>query len=273
MVPLAVALEGGRFLRHGSGAGLQSPPRRPTIQVQEKGNVRQIRVPVNLSEGLATMTMHQPSTHAVQEQVAFQAQVTVQRYEHVVAGQMIQQVVEVPIAQEVATAQEVPEVQVQVMEQVAHASKIMPQVHVQHRSDEQIVDVPVPMVQKQVVYVPKIIQQDCDQHQAVEQEVRDLGIFDFDLLDELEVTKTSVIELHEISGDTEANVGLAQYRLEETLAESLHLNETVEEALEAEFPRCRSVINRSLPMFMLITAPECKPCARNTLDIAGRWPP
>ena len=120
----------GRFLQHGSGAGLQSPPRRPTIQVQKKGNVRQIYVPVNLPEGPATMTIHQPPTQAVQEQAALeyvaglgseeviQAQVTVQRYEQVAAGQMTQQVVEVPTVQEVATAQEVPEVQVQIMEQV-----------------------------------------------------------------------------------------------------------------------------------------------------------
>merc|ERR550532_1064583 len=89
------------------------------------------------------------------------------RQEQIVMGETNQKVVEIPTVQEIVTVQEIPEVQViemmqevpqivqkpveQFVRQLVEVVKVVPQERVSNRTVEQIVDVPVPMVQEEIV--------------------------------------------------------------------------------------------------------------------------
>ena len=52
-----------------------------------------------------------------------------------------------------------------------HVPKIVQQERVMHQHVEQVREVPVPMVQEQVVHVPKVVQQERQHHFHVEEMV------------------------------------------------------------------------------------------------------
>eukprot|EP00913_Durusdinium_trenchii_P030297 g28382.t1 len=110
--------------QQGMGSMLPPQPKQlPTETVM--GPVTQVKVPVDTfkDQARATMTMHNAMMHATREQgqpqyitgvgseVDAQPQVTVQRQEQVVPGQVKQQIVEIPTVQEEIVEQEIPEVQ------------------------------------------------------------------------------------------------------------------------------------------------------------------
>ena len=58
----------------------------------------------------------------------------------------------------------------QIEEEIVHVPKIITQKRVQHQQVEQVVEVPVPMMEEEIVHVPKIITQTRQQQQHVEQD-------------------------------------------------------------------------------------------------------
>jgi len=126
----------------------------------------------------AVVTQHQSTLEATSERAPPQQVAGIQyeenrpavhtsvHQEQLVAGPVQQNVVEIPTVQEVVTYQDIPEVQVremvqevpqvvhepfeQIVEQVVHVPTVIPQKRVQHRTVEQIVDVPVPMQVEEV---------------------------------------------------------------------------------------------------------------------------
>merc|ERR1719323_946568 len=143
-----------------------------------RGGVSQVKVQSVMSRGEGVTFQHfSPTTTQTKEvgQAVYVAgpteevdagpQVTQVRQEQLVMGEVQQQVVEIPTVQVVEQIQEVPEIQTvekmlevpqvvqemveQIVEQVVEVPKIIPQKRVQQRTVEQIVDVPVPMMQEE----------------------------------------------------------------------------------------------------------------------------
>jgi hypothetical protein len=178
---------------------------RPPVPMQTqnamRGGVTQVRVPGTTvrGEGAATFQQFAPTTVQTKEvgqavyitgptnEVDAGPQITQVRQEQLVAGEVQQQIVEIPTIQVIEQFQDVPEVQVvekhveviqvqqetveQIVEQHVHVPKIIPQRRVQHRSVEQIIHVPVPVMKEELIHVPRVVNQHRHHHVEVEQVV------------------------------------------------------------------------------------------------------
>merc|ERR1719223_1682878 len=149
---------------------------RPPVPMQTqnamRGGVTQVKVAgaAVRGEGAATFQQFSPTTVQTKEvgravyitgptnEVDAGPQIMQVRQEQVVMGEVQQQIVEIPTIQVIEQFQDVPEVQViekhveveqvvqETVEQQVHVPKIMPQKRVQHRSVEQIIHIPVPVM-------------------------------------------------------------------------------------------------------------------------------
>eukprot|EP00425_Heterocapsa_triquetra_P000382 CAMPEP_0195056498 /NCGR_PEP_ID=MMETSP0448-20130528/4862_1 /TAXON_ID=66468 /ORGANISM="Heterocapsa triquestra, Strain CCMP 448" /LENGTH=390 /DNA_ID=CAMNT_0040086327 /DNA_START=66 /DNA_END=1234 /DNA_ORIENTATION=+ len=163
------------------------------------GGVTQMRIPAQVmrDDARSTTTSYAPTMSVTKEvgQAVYTAgpsteeesapQVTAVRTEQLVAGEVQQQVVEIPTVQIIEEIQEIPEIQVvrkimevpqvvqrmveHIVEQEVHVPNIIPQKRITQQPVEMIVDVPVPMTQEEIVHVPTIVNQHRHHHMEVEQ--------------------------------------------------------------------------------------------------------